>query len=156
MQGPQGPPGPGSTIVRLNADHAAFTATGLANVTGLSFPVSSGVACRFEFLVAFRSAATTTGIRLGLTFPAATVFAGTVTSLFAADGSGALFAGALTASDDSVVSSATPAINTDYLAKVEGFIIPSANGTLQLRAATEILNSAVTVRNGSHVTYQAL
>ncbi len=138
------------STVRLTADVAANTATALANVAGLSFPLESGDAYDFEFEVIYRSAATTTGIRLGVTCPAFTVLAATVRiDGFAADGTGSTFHGPITTSGDSVMTTGTVVANTDYLATVRGLIIPSAAGTLQLQAATEVAGSGVTIRNGS-------
>jgi hypothetical protein len=155
-QGPQGIQGPagsgGPTVVRLNADHAPFTTTSMVNVTGLSFPVVSGTLYRFQFDVIFRTAATTTGIGLGLTTPTATAVGATV-RIPIASGAGGEFQGSITASGGSVVSTAVVAANTDYLAQVVGVILPSANGTVQLQARTEIAASNVTIRNGSCVSY---
>lgn len=145
------PGGSGPVTVKLAADHAPFTSTGLANVTGLSFAVTAGTLYRFTFFIAYRTAATTTGARFGVTLPAVTTFAATTRLAgFAADGTDSEFTGALTTSGDSAMSTAVAAASTDYLAVVEGVLLPSANGTLQLQAATEVNASAVTVRNGSH------
>jgi hypothetical protein len=142
--------GSGPATVKLTADHAPFTLTALTNITGLSFAVTSGTLYRFSFWLVFRTPALTTGARFGLTHPGATVFAGSTRILFAGDGSDSVFEGALTTSGDSVMSTAVPATNTDYIAVIEGILLPSANGTLQVQAATEVAASALTVRNGSH------
>jgi hypothetical protein len=154
--GPEGPPGPGDSVVKLTADLAASTATALTNTTGLSFAVTSGTTYRFAALILFRSAALTTGIRLGATTPAFSVYSARISIPFAVDGSGGIFHGVLTTSGDSVVSSAVPAINTDLLASIEGVLIPSASGTFQLQHASEVAGSAVTIRNGSNLAYRAL
>ena len=70
-------------------------------------------------------------------------------TMIAADGAGGEFQGAISSSGDAVVPTAVPAINTDYLAIVEGLLLPSADGTLQLRARTETGTTIVTVRQGS-------
>jgi hypothetical protein len=142
---------------RLTADTAGITATALANVTGLSFTVASGVVYRFDFAIVYRSAALTTGIRLGLTTPAFSNFAANVRIAgFAADGTDSVFEGPLTTSGDSVMSTATVAITTDHPAWIRGIIIPSAAGTVQLQAATEVASSAITLRTGSNFTATAL
>lgn len=150
IKGPTGAAGAGPSSVKLAADLPAFTSTTLANATGLAFAVTSGVVCRFRFDVIFRTAALTTGIRLGLTCPAFTVLAANVTTPFAADGTGMMFEGAITTSGDSVLSTGVAAANADNLAVIEGVLLPSANGTLQLQAATEVAASAATVRAGSN------
>lgn len=151
--GPQGVPGqqgpPGAVSVKLSADHAQFTATALGNVTGLAFPVAAGEHYHFRFVVAYRTAATTTGVKLSVSTPAASTLCATVRAIFAADGAGGEWQGAITASDDAVTATGVPAANTDYLAIVEGIVVPSASGTLQLRAASEVASSAVTIRRGS-------
>lgn len=142
--------GGGPALVRVTVDQP-FTATALADVTSLTFPVAAGGLYRFTFFVAYRTAATTTGARFGLTFPAATAQAATVRIAgIGNDGTDSEFTGSITSSGDSVVSAAVAAANTDYLAVIEGVLLPTANGNLQLRAATEIANSALTIRNGSH------
>lgn len=97
----------------------------------------------------FRSAATTTGLRLGLTTPTFTTFSAGVQMPIVADGAAASWFGTIISSGDSVVSPSVEAINTDYIAVVEGLIVPSANGTLQLQHATEVNASGVTIRQPS-------
>lgn len=161
IQGIQGDPGPSgvgsagapglgfSAITRLTQDHRSI-AVALSNVTGLAFSVSSGVTCAYQFVVAFRTPATTTGLGLSVNYPSATLASGKARIPFAADGAGGEFQGWITASDDSVVGTGVQAVNTDYLAEVCGLLVPSSNGTLQLRFRTEIANSAVTIRAGSY------
>lgn len=144
------------TNLTLTADLAASTTTTLANTTGLSFAVTSGVTYRFRALIVFRTAALTTGIKLGVTTPAFTVFTGNCSIPFAADGAGGIWHGFLTTSGDSVTSTGVPAINTDLLAVMDGLIVPSANGTVQVQHATEVAASAATIRRGSTLSYKAL
>lgn len=153
--GQTGPAGPGDMVVKLSSD-VPSTATALANISTLAFAVVAGTTYNFTARLVFRAAATTTGIRLGATFPGVTAFAANASALFAADGSDAVFQGALTSSGDSVLSTGVPAANTDYLAVIEGVIVPSASGTLQLQFATEVAGSAATVRAGSSLAYRAL
>lgn len=146
----------GDTVVKLTADQAS-TATALANTTGLSFAVTAGQTYRFAAVIVYRTAVLTTGIRLGATAPAFTVYSANVTiGGIAVDGTGAAFHGALTTSGDSVVSPTVAAINTDYVASITGVLVPSANGTFQLQHATEVAATAATVRAGSHIAYRAV
>lgn len=78
-----------------------------------------------------------------------TRFGGTMSTIFAADGSAALWVGAISSSGDAVIPTAVPAINTDYLMVVEGLLLPSASGALQLQARTETGTTNVIVRQGS-------
>ncbi len=128
-----------------------FAVTGLADVTNLSFAVTSGITYKFKFNVIYTSAATTTGIRLGLTIPAVTSASAAVNIPSGADGTAAFFQGIINSSGDSVMSTASPVANTVHFATVEGLIVPSASGTVQLRAASEINASNIIIRAGSYV-----
>jgi hypothetical protein len=136
------------TIVKKTSDQT-FTSGTPANVTSLSFAVTSGRYYKFKFDVIFRSDTATIGLELTLTFPGITRFAASVKIPVAADGTAALWNGWITSSGDSVAGSGVQAINTDYYAEVEGVILPSANGTLQLQASTETGAGTITVRQAS-------
>ena len=154
VKGDTGPAGPGGdTHLRLDADLAANTTVTLANTTGLSFAVVNGTTYKFRGLIVFRSAATTTGIKVGITVPNFTVFSASVFAPVAADGTAGGFHGWLTSSGDSVTATGVQAANTDYIATVEGVIVPSANGTVQLQHASEVAGSGVTIRRGSVLSY---
>lgn len=149
--GAQGPSGDASAITcKITADAAALTSATLANVTGLGFAVTAGNYYSFEFVVLFQSAATTTGLRLGLTLPAATVYSASVDIPIAADGAGGSMQGWLTTSGDSVLGTGVQAATTTYAATIRGMILPSASGTLQVQAATEVAASAITIKQGLH------
>ncbi len=157
VPGNPGPPGPGLTTTPARATQTqSLTATGLANLTSLALAVVLGVTYRVRGLVLFTSAATTTGLRLGLTCPAGVV-ACAVSIPIAADAAAAAWHGQINASADSVVGSgvqsAAPAV---FCAQIDGVLVPSANGTLQLQGATEILNSAIVIQPGSHLTLEVI
>jgi hypothetical protein len=137
--------------VALTADFSALTTTTLTDITGMTLPVVSGKYYFFKFEIGYQAAATTTGIKLGVTIPAATIFAATVSALVstAADGTANVFFGHLTSSGDSVIGTGTPAATTTHLAEIQGIIVPSANGNIQLQAATEVAASNVTVKQGT-------
>lgn len=138
------------TFVRLAADETGKVDANLVN-TGLSFPVTSGVYYLFRFYVAYRSTVLTVGLKLGLTTPTFTTFAASVRIAGnAADGATTEpWAGNLTSSGDFVIAPAAVATGTDYLAVVEGLILPSANGTLMVQYAAETTGATVTMRRGS-------
>lgn len=123
------------------------SATSLGDATGLSFSVSSGVRYRFAFWVVFRSAATTTGIKLSVNAPATTLLAYNVAIPISAI---ADVLGYRRAVNVETIGTGVDAITADLLATVEGVLVPSANGTLILRYASEVAASAVTIRAGSH------
>ena len=149
IQGETGPPGPGGpAVVRKTADQTFANAT-LANVSDLSFAVVTGRYYHFRFVLLVRSNTATVGVKLSVTVPAFTRFGARAGHPVAVDGVGCEFFGAITASGDAVIPTAVPAVNTDYLAVVEGLLLPSANGTLQLQAATETGTTQVIVRQAS-------
>lgn len=147
-QGIQGSAGPGGTSVKKTSDQTFNSATP-ANVTNLVFALTAGRYYKFEFTLAVRSDTATVGVATSLTFPAMTRFAARVSAPFAADGAGAEWQGEITSSDDPVVPTAIASINTDYIVKIEGVAVPSANGNLQVRARTETGTTNVVVRQGS-------
>jgi hypothetical protein len=139
------------TSVKLTADLPINTAIALTNATGLSFPVTANTYYHFKFLVVFSTAATTTGIRLSISTPASpAILSATASIPIAADGAGGEFQGWITASDDVVIGTGVQAINTNYMAIVEGTILTgAAAGTVQLRYGSEIAGSGVTIRRAS-------
>ena len=142
----------GEQRVNLTADLTGSTSTTLADVTGLVFPVRSGVRYAFEFILIYQQASTTTtGLKIGLTFPAVTVFsANAIIPGVTIDGTANIYAGAITTSGDSVAGSGVEAAGTNYEAYCRGSILPSANGNLQLQWAAEVGSAgAITPKNGS-------
>lgn len=135
-------------VCRKTSDQTFNSATA-ADVSSMSFAVVAGRTYHFKFLLLVRSDTLTVGIATTITVPAITRFGATVETILAADGAGAAWHGAISSSGDAVVPTAVPAINTDYVLTLEGVLIPSASGTLQLRARTETGTTVVTVRQGS-------
>jgi hypothetical protein len=112
--------------------------TTLTNVSQLFFALTSGTTYSFAFYVIFRSAATTNGIRVALTFPAATIVSATAWIPVAADGVGGEFQGWITSSGDSVIGPGVETAGLDYIAEISGLIRPSADGNLQVQFAGEL------------------
>jgi hypothetical protein len=126
----------------------------LANVTGLAFSVTANTTYKFDFDVLFRATlngSTTCGLKVGLTFPAATIVSATAQIPVAADGTAAMFSGWITSSGDAVTGTGVQAKDVDYVAKVYGVIRPSADGTLQVQAAAELTSTiaGIVVRQNS-------
>jgi hypothetical protein len=138
----------GPVKVANTADQTS-TSTTVANSNTLSFNVTAGTYYRFTFTVVFRSAAAATGLKLALTHPGATVFSATAEIPSGADGTGSHFSGWITSSGDVVTSTGVQNPNTDYIAIVQGMILPSASGLLRLQFGSEVAGSTVTLRNGS-------
>jgi hypothetical protein len=136
----------GADVTNSNA-----SANSIADVTGLLVAVTSGQRMAFRFVVRYTSAATTTGSRWTITAPAATELI--YRSEYSLTTTSRTFNEGLTANDLPAASNASSAATTGNLAVVEGIILPSASGNVQLRFASEISNSAIVAKAGSYVDY---
>ena len=137
------------STVTLGADISpAFTRTTVSNATGLSFAVAPDTTYSFRFEVLFRSAATTTGLKVAVTCPASpATFSYKARIPAAADGVAGEFQGWGTTSGDVITATGVQAANTTYLATVEGVLrTGAAGGTLQLQVGTEVNASAITIK----------
>ncbi len=150
--GSAGSSGTSATTVKLTSDLATITSTTVTNTTGLSFSVSSGVYYRFAFQVLYQAAATTTGIKIALTIPSVTTFVAVVDTPVstAAGGTANIFTDWITASGGTATGTGTPVANSTRIAFIEGTILPSAGGTLQVQHATSVAASTVTIKQGSN------
>lgn len=135
----------------INSNAVANTA---ADVTGLSFDVISGVTYKFKFYIVYNAAATTTGSRWSINGPTA---------------SSLMYSSEYTLTSTTTTrnihltgynlpaSSNASSLTTGNLAIIEGYITPSANGTVIARFASEVASSAVTAVSGlSHVEYTVI
>ena len=137
---------------RSTADQV-FSSTTAAAATNLSFPVTAGSIYKYKFFIMYTSAATTTGLKVGLTYPAVTTATGLANIASGVDGTGAYFQGVLNTSGDVVTAAATPSITTVQFAVVEGVIVPTVTGTMQLVVGTEVAASNITIKASSLVEY---
>jgi len=131
----------GSDVTNNNA-----TANTMADVTGLSFSVTSGEKYYFRAICQYTAAATTTGSRWSINAPTGTLrfkseYSLTTTTNTVNEG--------LTAVDTPAASNATSATTTSNIAIVEGFAEPTANGTIIVRFASEVSASAIVAKAGS-------
>jgi len=141
--GPTGPTsGTAATYTRMGGDLATNVGTTLTTMASLGFLLSSGTTYIFAYNILFQSGAPTVGLKLGLNFPAATVQASTAKIPIGADGAGAAMQGWISSSGDTVLGTAVEASGTNYLATIEGTILPSANGTLVPIFSAEIASTA--------------
>jgi len=149
--------GSGPTRVFLPNDviNNNAVANTIADISGLSFPVTANTTYQFKFFIVYSSAATTTGSRWGINGPAATFMNYrshyTLTATSITNNAG------LSGYNLPAASSAS-SLTSNNIAIIEGIIRPSASGTVIARFASEILNSAVTaVASGkSYVEYQEI
>jgi len=139
-----------TNLVVLAADviNNNATANTMADVTGLSFAVTADQTYFFRFTYNFTSAASTTGSRWSVSGPGSPTrlayrsqYALTTTSETVNNG--------LAAYNLPATANATATATGANIAIVEGFITPSADGTVIGRFASEISSSAVTAKAGS-------
>lgn len=134
-----------SDVINNNA-----SANTIASVTGLEFSVTSGETYWFRFTIDYTAAATTTGSRWSITGPTTTRLAYRMeTSLAAAAGTDGVTTAISVAYDTPAGATATSANTAGNIAVIQGFITPSANGTVTARFASEISSSAITAKAGS-------
>lgn len=129
----------------------ASSVTTLADITGLVVPLIANATYQFEYWLPFRSAALTTGLGLAMNGPVSpALITYNVSIPFAVDGADAIFEGVGTAYEDVTLSTGVVAINTDYLAKIDGIIrTGAAGGNLAPRVRSEVAASAVTIQQGA-------
>lgn len=144
------------TVLLTEAISPAYTSLTPGDVTGLAFAVLSGTVYRMQFGVLFQSASVLAGIALTVTTPSVTILSLSVSIPIAADAAAGALQGWITASGDLVTGASVQATGTDYLAEINGVIRPSADGTVQVQAATSLALTGVTVRAGSYGMYWVL
>jgi hypothetical protein len=140
-----------SAVLAADVTNNNGTANTMQDVTGLSFPVTSGKKYRFRFEFQYTAAATTTGSRWSINGPGGTMryrseYSLTTTSTTTNEG--------LSAHDSPAASNASSAATGANNGTVEGFYEATANGTVILRFASEVASSAIVAKAGSVVYFQ--
>lgn len=135
-----------SDVVNNNA-----VANTIADVTGLSFAVNAGETYWFRAVIFYTAASSATGSRWSVNGPASptlltymsryTLSATTLTSNY------------LTAAYDLPAAANASSLTTGNIAEIEGYITPSASGTVIMRFASEIAASAITAKAGSKLAW---
>lgn len=135
------------------ADVTNSSSTTFKFVNELAFSVVAGKKYYLEYTILYRTAATTTGLRLSMDTTNTAV--GNISRMdnfiVAADGTAAMYTAAYTSFTDQTVSNGVPAANTDYIANAKGIFKCTASGTVALQFASEVNGSLVTIRSGSIV-----
>lgn len=151
-----GPVSTGWSMTVLDSDVVNNNATPntIADVTGLSFGVVSGQQYNFRFVINYTSASTATGSRWSINGPAATDLR--YGSQYSLTTTAITFNPGLGVYNLPATSNATSASTAANMAFIEGYILPSADGTVIARFASEIASSAITARRGSYVEYIAV
>lgn len=140
----------GTEALNILAADVVNSTTSLADVTGLSFPVTANKTYKFRFVIPYSSAATTTGSVWSINGP------GTPSKL------NFMVRNTLTGTSDSVAFSnaynSPSAANASSLAAgnlaiIEGFIKTDTTGNVIARFASEVGASAITALAGATVSY---
>ncbi len=136
-----------TNLLTSDVTNSNVTANTIADVTGLSFAVTSGNTYKFRFFIAYTAAATTTGSRWSINGPTNTFlyyhssYSLTTTTTTTNDG--------LSTYDVPAASNISSAATGSNIAIIEGIIKPSASGTVIARFASEVSSSAIVAKTGS-------
>ena len=143
--------GTSSTIsTKVKSGDQGFASVAASDVSDLGFAITAGGKYHYRFVVPHQLSLATQGIGLAVNGPASNTLHNYRVSIpNAVDGVGSAWEGWSSANADLVTSDAGPAANTGFLALVEGVIVPTNDGTLQLQAANEVATSLVTIRAGA-------
>ena len=147
-----------SVVLGSDQTNNNSVANTIADVTGLSFPVTSGTYW-FRFIIWYTSAATATGSRWSINGPAKSLLgfhvrAGLVATANSTDGDSGTNAGAYDAPTTCNGTSPTQTSGQANIAIIEGLITPTADGSVIARFASEVSSSAIVAKAGSVVYYQ--
>jgi len=150
-------PGSGWTYLRLTAA-VTSTSTTAAAVSGLALTPLANADYEIEGKFLVMSAATTTGVKLGLNIPSGlTDSAFSITEALTATTESILYApGGATAVSNA--NGGTPTANVSYLATMAGImrVGSTVSGALAVTLATEVLLSTVTLKPGSFLRYRRI
>jgi hypothetical protein len=137
-------------FLAADVTNANAVANTIADVTGLSFPVTAGLRYWFYFYIDYTAAAGTTGSRWSINGPSFSrlVYESQYTLTTTTQTNNQ----SLNAYNLPAASNAT-SLATGNLARIEGFITPSADGTVIARFASEVANSAIVAKAGSSVQW---
>lgn len=139
----------GSDVTNNNA-----SANTIADVTGLSFPVTTGHMYYFKFTIWYTAAATTTGSRWSINGPTTSTL--NFMSEYSLTATTTTRNASVLTYDLPAASNATSGSTGANKAEVEGIIIPTADGDVIARFASEVSSSAIVAKAGSYVQYLQL
>jgi hypothetical protein len=141
----------GRQIVVLGGDVADSSgANTITDLTGMLFAVTNGERTNWECSIYYTSAATTTGSRWAMNGPATTQL--NYYSEYTLTATTQTVNPWVTAYDTPAGASATSVVATNR-ALIQGTVLPSADGDMQVRFATEVNGSAITAKAGSYCEY---
>jgi len=137
------------TLVTLTADvtNNNATANTLQDVTGLSFNVISGIFYRFYAMIPYTSEQTNNGSRWTINGPATSFIS--YVSRYTDNPEVVNYCSAFNLPSNCSANSSL----TANIAIIQGIIRPSANGTVQIRFASEANNRAIVAKAGATLEY---
>lgn len=143
----------GSDVVNNNA-----VANTMQDVTGLAFPVVAGKNYNFRFYCIYDAQATTTGSRWSVNGASGATFSNLrYRSEYSLTTTTITTNAFLQAVDLPAACNATSAVTAGNVAIVEGSCTADTDGSMILRFASEVLNSAITAKaNQSFVRFQEI
>ena len=144
----------GFTTVILGTDYTNSNATlnTLEDITGYSFPVTSGKTYWFRFQFLVTAAASATGHRVSINGPATSELSYYTLLVASTSSAGATWNSAY---GTPLTTNATTPL-TGGMGYLEGIATFSADGTLIGRVASEVAGSGVTIKAGSVIYYRQL
>ena len=147
--------GNSSVVIESDVTNNNAVANTIADVTGLSFSVTSGKAYYFDFNIIYTAAATTTGSRWSISGPASPTYL-SYRSEYTLTTTTTTRNAVLSAYDQPAASNATSGATGNNWASIYGVIQPSADGTVIARFASEVANSAIVAKSHSWVRYRQI
>ena len=117
------------------------------DITGLRFDLVSGRRYAFKFFLTFQSVATGTGVGFVFSSPTMTAANWKASIRQGAAGTDMTYENSATSLTTELINVSVVAANTDYMAIIEGFCEPSADGSLQLQCRSEVNGSQVMIKN---------
>lgn len=141
------------TQVILSADvvNNNAVANTAQDVTGLSFGVNAGESYYFKAIVRYETAVITTGSRWSVSGPAFTQLS--YNTDYPSTTAATRVIGNYNAYDQPAAATTASAATTGMVAIIEGFVTPSAAGTIVIRFASEVASSAITAKAGSRLQW---
>lgn len=147
----------GITAVVLGSDvtNNNGSANTIADVTGLSFSVTSDKTYWFKFVIRYTAAASTTGSRWAVNCTAGAATNLAMISEYTLTTTTSTRNGNVQAFDSPASCNATSVVAVN-VAIMEGHFTPTADGTFIARFASEVSSSAIVAKAGSVCYYQQL
>jgi hypothetical protein len=118
------------------------------NITGLSFPATANTNYNFKAVLNYNAAVATTGIRLSVLGPTIRTFGAVTRSPLTVSTEWMQYINAY----DTGTVSANSLFTTGNTAIIEGIISATVTGNVDMRYATEVNASAITIKAGSTLT----